>query len=159
MPLYNSEKWCKSNTRYPKHSAPEFSAGFSTTDLSHLSQLYQGLLMSRTDLCQGPFKTFVYQVWGLFFFHSEKLSSFIFLICTDCYTISFLLIWYLSTGDFRAALGPECSWELVSLPCCCSWKTLVCGANHYPNSALCFKTVSVLDWDAKYKSFEKWSSQ
>lgn len=70
----------------------EFSAGISSSDLSHLSQFCQGLLMSRTDLCQGPFKTFVYQVWGLFLFHSEKLSSFVFLICTDYYTISFLLI-------------------------------------------------------------------
>lgn len=159
MPPYNSGKECKSSTRYPKHSA-EFSAGISTSDWSHLSPFCQGLLMSRSDLCQGPFKTFVYQVWGLFFFHSVKLSSFIFLIYTDYYTISFLLIFGASAlGTSGQHLALQCSWELVPLPCCCSWKPLLRGTNHYPNSALCFKTVSVLYWEAKCRIFEKGFSQ
>lgn len=106
MPSYNSEKQCKSSTRYPKHSAVEFSAGISTSDLSHLTQFCQGLLMSRTDLCQGPLKIFVYHVWDLFSFHSEKLSSFVFLIYTENYTISFLLILVPQHCGFQSSVWP-----------------------------------------------------
>lgn len=158
MPPYNSEKQCKSNTRYPKHSA-EFSAGIITSDLSHLSPLCQGLLMSRTDLCQGPFKTFVYQVWGLFFFHSVKVPSFVFLICADYSTVSFLLILVPQHWGPQGSIWPCSAAGSWCLPCCCSWKPLACGTNHYPNSASRFKTVSVLDWEAKCRIFDKGCSQ
>lgn len=65
-------KKSKENIRYPKQSALEFSARISTSDLSHLSQFCQGLLTSRAQHCQGPFKMCIYQVWGLFFLPFRK---------------------------------------------------------------------------------------